>query len=302
MKSLLIIGGSSFLGKSFIDYASSKTFVKWKINELILLSRRKVNIKLKKNKKIKIKFIRSDIGKIKKIPKAEYIIYAANSQTHQSNLKAIRNFSILIKKIPIKTKILFTSSGAVYGNENKIKKITEQDKTNLKKILRLDKSKRGYAKTKIKIEKIFKSLGKKKYNVSIARMFTFIGKRILNNKNYAISDFVYSAIHKKEIIVNSSHSVYRSYMHSDDMVNWLIRILISSSPKCPVYNVGSDRAITIKNLAKLVGKIFKKPVILKQNKNKKIDSYVPSIKKGKKNLGLRINYSLTNLLKSIYIK
>ena len=91
-------------------------------------------------------------------------------------------------------------------------------------------------------------------------------------------------------------------MHSDDMVNWLIRILISSSPKCPVYNVGSDRAITIKNLAKLVGKIFKKPVILKQNKNKKIDSYVPSIKKGKKNLGLRINYSLTNLLKSIYIK
>ena len=299
MKKLLIIGGSGFLGKSFIDYATSKTFVKWKINELILLSRRKINFKFKKNKKIKIKFIRGDISKIKKIPKTEYIIYAANSQTYKSNLKGIRNFSFLIKKIPIKTKILFTSSGAVYGNIGKIKKIGEQEKLKFKKILGLSKNKRDYAKSKIKIEKIFKSFANKKYNISIARMFTFFGKRILSDRSYAISDFIHSATYKGKIVVNSSHPVYRSYMHSNDMVNWLISILTSSSKKCPIYNVGSDKEISIKNLAELISKIFKKPILLNKSKNKKIDCYVPSVKKAKNKLGLKINYNLENLIKSI---
>ena len=50
-------------------------------------------------------------------------------------------------------------------------------------------------------------------------MFTFIGKRILNEKNYAISQFINSGLKKKTIEVKASSKIYRSYMHSDDMID-----------------------------------------------------------------------------------
>ena len=37
-------------------------------------------------------------------------------------------------------------------------------------------------------------------------------------------------------------------MNSEDLINWIIKIMIKSSNKCEIYNVGSDEAISIKNL------------------------------------------------------
>ena len=42
-----------------------------------------------------------------------------------------------------------------------------------------------YAISKIKMKKEFKSLSEKGYSVSIARLFSFIGERLLKNKNFA---------------------------------------------------------------------------------------------------------------------
>ena len=276
MKTLTIIGGSGFLGKSIIDYAQKKGLSKWQINKIICISRRKIY--LKKRNSFKVKYITGDISRLKKLYPADYIIYAVNSSSGKKNLSTIKNFSLLLEKLPKKTKILFTSSGAVYGNI---------------------KSKKKYAKNKLILENIFKSYGKKGYQVSIARLFTFIGNRILNDKKYAISDFINSGFYKKKIVLKSRNKVYRSYMHSDDMTRWLITILISSNVKCPIYNVGSDESISLKNLAKIIGKIFKKPVEIKKTKSKKIERYVPSIKKAQKELNLKINYKLRTSLYSI---
>ena len=273
---MTIIGGSGFLGKSIIDYAQKKGLSKWQINKIICISRRKIY--LKKRNSFKVKYITGDISKLKKLYPADYIMYAVNSDSSKKNLSAIKNFSLLLEKLPKKTKILFTSSGAVYGNI---------------------KSKKKYAKNKLILENIFKSYGKKGYQVSIARLFTFIGNRILNNKKYAISDFINSGFYKKKIILKSKNKVYRSYMHSDDMTRWLITILVSSNTKCPIYNVGSDESISLQNLAKIIGKIFEKPVEIKKNNNKKIERYVPSIKKAQKELNLKINYKLRTSLYSI---
>jgi len=276
LKTLTIIGGSGFLGKSIIDYAQKKGLSKWQINKIICISRRKIY--LKNRNSFKVKYITGDISKLKKLYPADYIMYAVNSDSSKKNLSAIKNFSLLLEKLPKKTKILFTSSGAVYGSI---------------------KSKKKYAKNKLILENIFKSYGKKGYQVSIARLFTFIGNRILNDKKYAISDFINSGFYKKKIILKSKNKVYRSYMHSDDMTRWLITILISSNVKCPIYNVGSDESISLKNLAKIIGKIFKKPVEIKKTKSKKIERYVPSIKKAQKELNLKINYKLRTSLYSI---
>ncbi len=88
-------------------------------------------------------------------------------------------------------------------------------------------------------------------------------------------------------------------MHSDDMVKWLLTILINSSEKCPIYNVGSNESISIQNLAKTIGVLLKTPVKIRKFSNKKIERYVPSIKKAQKELNLKINYNLRTSLYSI---
>ena len=277
MKTLTIIGGSGFVGKSLIDFSNKKSLSQWKINKLICISRKKIYLKRKKNI-TKIKYIRADIKKIKKLNKTDLIIFAVNTNNKANDIKAAKKFILLIKQLPIKTKILFTSSGAIYG---KIK------------------NKKRYAETKKIIENMFIDLGLSGYNVSIARMFTFIGKRILDDKNYAISQFINSGLKKKPIQVKTSSKIYRSYMHSDDMIRWILTILSKSSSKCPIYNVGSNESISIQNLAKLVGRILKTTVKIKKPSNKKIERYIPIIKKAQKELNLKLNYNLRTSLHSI---
>ena len=60
----------------------------------------------------------------------------------------------------------------------------------------------------------------------------------------------------KDIDVKADRMVYRSYMHSDDLVEWLFTLAVNSNPSCPIYNVGSDKAIEIRNLATIISKIY----------------------------------------------
>lgn len=273
MKTLTLIGANGFVGKSLLEYAEKKQSLKSQFSKIILISRSK--IKRKRIKKIFIKYIQKDINEFKVLPKTDFIIYAINSNNFKKDIKSLKKFISLINSIQKKTKILFTSSGAVYGSL---------------------KGKKDYIRIKKITEKSFQKLGKDGYKVSIARLFSFIGKYILENKNYAISDFINSAIKNRKIIVRSKFQVYRSYMHSDDLINWLITILRNSSEKCPIYNVGSDEKVSLNKLANLVGKKFGAKVIKSNLNSKRVEKYIPTINKTQKKLNLKIKYNLKKSL------
>jgi nucleoside-diphosphate-sugar epimerase len=298
MKSLLFIGGTGFVGKSFLKYFDNITSKSKKFSKIILISRNKKKIKTKLN----VEYIIKNIANLKKLPLTNYIIYAANSKSSTENIKSINNFRHLLSEKHKKSKILFTSSGAVYGPINLKKKSIEKDRLSLKKIQKYKSYKESYAKDKIIIEKIFQNLGMKGFNVSIARLFSFIGNEILHNKNYAISNLFHQSKDKntKFIKLNSTSKVYRSYMHTSDLTEWLIKILDRSSKTCPIYNVGSNEEISIDNLAKMIGKKYNKKLIFNKNMKKKIeDYYVPSINKAQKELGLSIKKKLSDSIKII---
>ncbi len=300
MSKLLFIGGTGFLGQSFFDYLNNGIIKKPKFSKIIVVSRKGKKLK----SKVKTSFIKKSVTNLKKIPLTDYIIYAVNSKNNNENIRGIKNFVKLLTKHHKKTKILFTSSGAVYGKSSIKKKFKENQKINLKNINKLNGYKKNYAKSKIFIENEFHKLGRKGYNVSIVRLFTFIGKRILDNKNFAISNLINQATNpnSKEIKLISSNNVFRSYMDSSEMIKWIIEVLKKSDNKCEIYNIGSDETISIKQLSKLIAKKFKKNIILKNSKisNKNIDFYVPSILKVKQKLKLKIRYRLTKSLSLLY--
>ena len=302
MKSLLFIGGTGFLGQSFFDYINKDKLNKLKLSKIIIVSRKKKLVK----SKIKVSYIKKSISNIKLIPYVDYIIYAANSDNNLENLKGINTFINLMNEKHKKTKILFTSSGAVYGPRKIKKKMNEKEKINFSNVSKFSGYKKDYAKAKIIMERKFNKLAKKGFNVSIARLFSFIGRKILINKNFAVTNLINQAKNKKSesIFLSDNRDVYRGYMNSDDLIRWLINILLNSSPKCNIYNVGSDQAISIENLAKLISikynkKIKKNYNLSSKNKKQIIDYYVPSIAKAKKDLNLRLRYRINISLKKL---
>ncbi len=296
MKKLLIIGGSGFVGSSIVDNAINKKLIKKKINEIFVLSRSNKS-KQKKYRHVKITYISNNIINVKKIPQIDYIIYCLKNTNIKISNNYFNKFLKLLKNLKNKPNILFTSSGAVYGKNTNKKKVSEKKKIDIEAINNFKGYKKKYAKEKLFLEKKFKDLSTKNYNVSIARCFTFIGKSIVRY-NYAISDLINAANNKNNIVLNSQIDVFRSYMHSDDLSNWLITILKNSNTKCPIYNVGSDKVINLKNLTKKIGIMTNKKISIKIKKRNKFDYYIPSILKAKKELNLKNSISLKDALSS----
>ena len=297
MKKLLILGGSGFIGNSIVDYGINRKLVKNKINKIYILSR---SSKLKQNRKkhISINYINKNILDINKIPQVDYIIYCLRNSNIKVSNSYFNHFLGLLKNYKKKPKILFTSSGAVYGKNTNKRKDLESQKINKKLINNFIGYKNKYSKEKVFLEERFKNLTKKNYKVSIARCYTFIGKNIINYK-YAISDLINAANNKSKIKLNTTINVYRSYMHSDDLSNWLITILKNSSSKCPIYNVGSNKVINLKDLTKKIGLMTNKKTSINIKKSNKFDYYIPSTSKAYKDLNLKISINLNDALNSI---
>ena len=45
-------------------------------------------------------------------------------------------------------------------------------------------------------------------------------------------------------------------MHESDLSSWLLKIVKNSNIKCPIYNVGSDDPVNIRDLAYVLSKKF----------------------------------------------
>ena len=297
MKKLLILGGSGFVGSSMVDSAINKKLLNNKINKIYILSRNKKPKKIN-NKHIKITYLRGNILDVKKLPIVDYVIYCLKNENIKISNDYFSQFKKLLKQFKFKPKILFTSSGAVYGKNSKKRKVLENKIIDINDLNNFKGYKKEYAKEKLFLEKKFKDLAAENYNVSIARCFTFIGKNIIKC-NYAISDLINAANNNSKITLNSHINVFRSYMHSDDLSNWLITILKNSNSKCPVYNVGSNQTVNLKALTKKIGIMTNKKTLIKIKKTNKFDYYIPSISKAYKDLNLKISINLNDALKSI---
>ena len=150
-----------------------------------------------------------------------------------------------------------------------------------------------YSYIKLKNEELLKEFAKKfKIKASIARCFTFAGEYLPLTSQYVLGDIIKNILKNEDIRIKSNYKIIRSYMHSDDLVEWLLKIINNSNVDCPVYNVGSDDHISIHELATRLSKKYSLNIDFKDKiLNKKKDIYVPNIEKAKNELNLVNNFN-----------
>jgi nucleoside-diphosphate-sugar epimerase len=301
MSSLLVIGGTGYFGASIIDAFLRGLLAKWGINELHIASRGLYRMPVQLNLS-KVNFHKLDIVSCEKIPAVNYVIHAAAPTNEDAYLaeasggvdiirKGAENYARLLKKSSLDVKTLFVSSGAVYGGINIEQGCPEDSLFNFSE-KDYPVNKKNYAFAKISAENEFKALGRDGFNVSIARCFSFVGNYLPRDKHFALGNFIEGIIHHKKITVKSKKQVYRSYMHSDDLVHWLLKILVNSTVDCPIYNVGSPVPYELHSLAAQLAVYYQCELDAPKSLDQAIDFYVPTVLKAKNELELDININL----------
>ena len=183
-------------------------------------------------------------------------------------------------------RILFTSSGAVYGQRSSL--ASEKDEC---------MPDTPYGKGKLAAERLLSESG---LDVKLARCFSFVGKYLDRTIYYAIGNFIQNCLDGKPIVINGDGTPLRSYLYADDLVEWLFTILDHGVNGRP-YNVGSDQSVSILELAEAVRSALdsKSEIVVKgtPDPNIKPSVYVPSIERAQRELGLKVKVKLEDAIK-----
>jgi nucleoside-diphosphate-sugar epimerase len=193
---------------------------------------------------------------------------------------------------------LLTSSGAVYGKQ-------PPDLTHIPEEYagaqdQLDPcSTYGEAK---RVAEHLCALYAQQYGVQtkIARCFAFVGPYLTLDTHFAIGNIIRDGLRGGPIRVKGDGKSFRSYLYAADLTIWLWTILFKGK-SCFSYNVGSDEAVTIADLANLVAEQFEpRPQIeieRKQVNGLAGETYIPSIERVRREFGLRPTIGLAEAVR-----
>jgi nucleoside-diphosphate-sugar epimerase len=190
-------------------------------------------------------------------------------------------------------KMLFASSGAVYGpRETGRQPIAEED-TNIP----IQLGPKGvYAESKRLAEILGAVFAEQHgFEFKIARGFAFLGPYLPLTSHFAAANFIADALAGASIKVQGNGTGIRSYLYAADMAAWLWTILLRGESGRP-YNVGSDKPIRIAELARTIANactpVPEVQVLGLDSPGIAADYYVPDVSRARNELGLKESRSL----------
>lgn len=183
-------------------------------------------------------------------------------------------------------RILFLSSGAVYGSLSSSEALLSEEHVGC---VNPHHPYAVYSEAK-RLAELSLYLAANNYGVQsvIARCFAFVGPFLPLDRHFAIGNFLSDGLSGRKIRVHGDGTAYRSYLYAADMAAWLWKLFFHGKPLHP-YNVGSERAYTLEEVANLVGTICGQNVdiCLKSDPSRIPDRYVPSTQRAKEDCGLK---------------
>ena len=180
-------------------------------------------------------------------------------------------------------KMLFTSSGAVYGSQE-VERVTEEHPTAPDTV---------YGIAKLAAEQMCaQAVG---LEIKIARCYAFLGAHLPLDAHFAAGHFLGDALASRTIRIASDGSAVRSYLYAGDLAIWLWTMLFRA-PSLRPYNVGSEEEVTIRELAEAtvqhVDPSVQVEVAQAADPDRAPHRYVPSTLRAREELGLRQTVSL----------
>jgi nucleoside-diphosphate-sugar epimerase len=193
-------------------------------------------------------------------------------------------------------RLLLTSSGAVYGRQRpEIPALREEDSETWIP----EEPPSAYADGKRLAEKLCLQAREQGFcQPVIARAFAFVGPYLPLDEHFAIGNFIRDARSGGPIRIQGDGTPLRSYLYGADLAAWLWTLLAQAEAG-RVYNVGSDQAVSILELARAVGNLYRCPVIVAQEPQpgQPPARYVPSISRARGDLDLRVWIDLSESLR-----
>lgn len=129
--------------------------------------------------------------------------------------------------------------------------------------------------------------------VKIARGFAFVGPYLPLDAHFAVGNFIGDVLAGRPVVVRGDGTAIRSYLYAADLAIWLWTILIRGESG-RAYNVGSEKAISIGDLARLVAGAS--PVEVRGIGGKP-ERYVPSTARARTELHLQERIDLSEAIR-----
>jgi UDP-glucuronate decarboxylase len=308
---LLLSGGTGFFGRAFLDYLQSHHDQHPSIAVCVLTrsTSRFLELYPRFASLPWLKLFQCDLLEPSSLPrdrKFSHVIHAATEATRSSVLDYKRQYFEIIDgarnvlDLAIQSdasRFLMISSGAAYGLQpSAMNKISETWTGSPP--LELASSAYGLGKRAAEhmCALYHDSHG---LDYSIARCFAFVGPDLPLNAHYAIGNFIFDALSGRDIIVKGDGLPLRSYLYQADLARWLYTLLLHGRDG-ETYNVGSDVAISIGDLAKLVCSLIdpSRSVLIRGESTgiASASNYVPSVSKVVDEFDLRVETSLRDAI------
>jgi len=146
-------------------------------------------------------------------------------------------------------RVLITSTSEVYGKRDRVPFSEDDDLV----MGATDKGRWSYACSKALDEFLAIAYWKeKKVPTVIARLFNTVGPRQTGRYGMVIPNFVKQALKGEDITVYGDGSQSRCFAHVSDVVGALIMLIESREAVGEVFNIGSNREVTVLELAERV--------------------------------------------------
>jgi nucleoside-diphosphate-sugar epimerase len=192
-------------------------------------------------------------------------------------------------------KFLYISSGAVYGKQPEDLPHVPEDYCGAPDPL---DPRSAYGEGK-RVGEMFSVLESRKagFEAKIARCFAFIGPHLPLDAHFAAGNFIRDALAGGPIIIKGNGKSVRSYLYGADLAGWLWTVLFKGEPGS-AYNVGSERGLTVSDLAALVADSmpFELQVKHAENSGSISSCYLPNCQRAR--LGCRLS-EWTSLSESV---
>jgi dTDP-glucose 4,6-dehydratase len=266
-QTILITGGTGFMGKWLTEMIAYINDLEGFNVKLYLLSR---DVQRFKNEvphlveKAFVHLIEQDVKNVHDLPQdINYIIHAAGSPDNRDHVsQPIRTVETFFKgtqavldaasRLPDLKKIVHISSHQVYGINDTGILMNEKfaGKVELNGINSI------YGESK-RISETLCSIYRNQFKlpIVICRPFAFIGPYQDLEKPWAINNFIRDGILGGPIRIIGNGLTIRSYLYASDMAYWIIKTLIKGNPG-ESFNIGSNLAISLNELANLVKNSF----------------------------------------------